>query len=87
MASPADFFRGRVPWEDRYDLPGASASLALRHRLFGPVGVEARGDYSVGWANTEGFLADLNPEPDGFEALKRTAVHLGQLSAGVSIGF
>lgn len=74
------------PYEESYSIPSAVGHLALRHRVTERIGIEGRGTYSVGRANTESFYRDLVPEFDDLEAPKRVTVHVAQLSLGVSIG-
>jgi hypothetical protein len=74
------------PYEESYSIPSAVGHLAVRRRLTGRIGIEGRGSYSVGRANTESFYQDLIPEFDDFEAPKRVTVHVGQLSLGLSVG-
>jgi hypothetical protein len=68
------------PEEDAYDVPGVTAHVALRRRVWSRVGVEGRAAYTLGSAST-GTLRDKYRG-----APARQAVHGTQLSAGVSIG-
>jgi hypothetical protein len=70
-----------LPWEHAYDVPGVTAHVALRRRVWSRVGVEGRAAYTLGSAST-GTFADRNPG-----APSRQAIHGTQLSAGLSVGF
>jgi hypothetical protein len=71
------------PWDGRYTVPSVNGALALRQPLTPKMGVELRGGYSVGRANTESLYRDLVPVLDAYEAPKRQTVRTGDLSLGL----
>lgn len=81
------FFPNGFPWEEEYDIPSASGTLALRQRLAGRISLEGRAGYSVGRANTETFHTDYIEGDEDREIPEHRTVHVGQLSLGLNVGF
>ena len=71
------------PWADHYSIPSLIGGVALRQAIARRVGLEARGNFSVGRANTEGFFFDYAPAYDAFEAPKHYTVRTAEASIGV----
>jgi hypothetical protein len=69
----------------RYDVPSATAGLALQKALAGRVELQVRGAYSVGRADTRSHHVDLLPALDRYEAPRSQRVDARQLAVGLVV--